>query len=113
MADTYKRLVTGAPAQVGVTDTTIYTCPASTSAVIKKIAIVNTSGTDRTVKINHVPSGGSVGPTNVILNTTTILAGGGATDDDAILLLQAGDFISAIASAAGAITVVLYGIEST
>jgi hypothetical protein len=113
MADIYKRLVTGVPAQVGVGNTTVYTCPVATSAVVKKISIVNTSGVDATIKINHVPNAGAVGATNVVLNTATIVAGGGATDDDAIILLSAGDFISCIASAAASITVILYGIEST
>lgn len=100
--------------QPGVTDTTLYTCPVNTEAKVVKCTITNDTTTAQTISFNKVPSGGSVGDDNLIMNERII---GSKETHDAYevegQILDAGDLISAIAGGASQLTVNLDIIEST
>ena len=52
---------------------TYYTCPASTRCVVKKLIFCNTeAATPYTVTVYRVPSGGSAGSTNIVVNAHAI-----------------------------------------
>lgn len=105
MADTFKKL---AQAQVAASPstTTLYTVPGSTQTVVRHMRLVNTSGTDRTLKLWH----DGTNNVNVILPATTIKAGGWA-EFDGTLTMEDGDTLIGQASAGTAITVTAYGLE--
>lgn len=105
MTDTFKKL---AQAQVAASPstTTLYTVPASTQTVVRHIRMVNTTGTDRTLKLWH----DGTNNVNVILPPTTIKAGGWA-EFDGTLTFEASDTLISQASAGSAITVTVYGLE--
>lgn len=105
MADTFKKLYQGQP---GTGATTLYTVPASTSAIVKHITVSNPTGASRTVKLWQ----SGTADTNVILPTATILAGGWA-EFDGTVTLAAADTISGICDAATALTVTIHGDEVT
>ena len=64
--NTYKKL---GQAQISnASPTTLYTLPASTTAVISQLIAVNVNGSKRTFDLWHVPSGGSSGDTNILLD---------------------------------------------
>ena len=48
--------------------TTLYTLPASTTAVISQLIAVNIAGTAITFDLWHVPTGGSAGNTNILID---------------------------------------------
>ena len=58
MATSYKVLGQAAPG--ATTDTTLYTCPASTQTVISTISVCNRSATDATFRIAVRPDGASI-----------------------------------------------------
>jgi len=99
-------------AQPAATDTTLYTCPANTTARVLKCTVTNDTTTVVTINFNKVPSGGSVGVTNLILNTKSI--GNKETYECPEVVgqvLDAADLISAIASVADQLTVALDVVE--
>lgn len=96
------------PVQLGATDTTVYTCPANTTARVIKCTACNDTTTVPTFDINKVPSGGSVGDDNLLINGRAL----GSEDTDECpevvgQVLEAGDFISGIASGASQVTIAL------
>jgi hypothetical protein len=91
---TLTKLGTGA---IGTSAATLYTVPVSTRTMVKSIDIANTSGSAMTVTVYLVPSGGSVGAGNMLLPDVTVL--------------DAGDFISTVASATGS-TIHVSGAEA-
>jgi hypothetical protein len=104
-------LYSGQPA---ATDTTLYTCP--TGAKVKVIAatVTNDTTTSAYLSAHRVPSGGSVGDTNIIINQKTV----GSRESMALWellgqVLEAGDFISAIAETADQLTVHISGLLIT
>ena len=109
MADTYKRLNT-TRTFTSAAATTIYTAPALTTVLVKKIVISNNGGAPGTAKIHHVQSGGSADSSNVILPTTTIGINEHG-DDDAPFAMAAGDFISVVGDGTNAINISIYGLE--
>jgi len=99
-------------AQPAATDTTLYTCPANTIARILKCTVTNDTTTTKTISFNKVPSGGSVGPTNLILNLKSI--GNKETYECPEVVgqvLDTADLISAIAETADQLTVALDVVE--
>ena len=100
-------------AQVAITASlvTIYTVPASTTAVIQSIDIVNTSGGVRTVRVHIVPSGGSAGTANALLYDITI-ADTGTINYGGPLTIETGGFISVLADSTG-MTITVSGLEIT
>lgn len=111
MTDTYKPLAQAqVPSSVGI----IYTAPniVGIATVVKAIKIANPTASAVTVKLHHVPNGGSATDANVILPTMSVDANGVAEFDGALILGQ-NETIRAVASAATSLTISLYGVEST
>ena len=100
--------------QAEATQTTQYTAPTSTKALIDKFTVTNTSATAASLSVNLVTTGDSPGASNLILDTRVIaphecyscpeLTGQG---------LEAGGYISTLASAASALTIRCFGREIT
>lgn len=70
--DTYKRL-----GQSQIQDTspeTLYTVPSSSSTILSVLVIANTTSSDATISVWHVPNAGSPGDSNAILKDVTISA---------------------------------------
>jgi len=93
--------------------TTLYTVPASTMAIIRDIMIVNTTSTDRTVEVWLVPNGGSPADNNKLIADMTVYANDCLHWQGWQVLGTAGDMIQAEASAASAITIIVSGAEVT
>lgn len=108
MAITGKVLYRGQP---GTTESTLYTVPASTTTVITGIVLANTTATDATVSLSVVPSGGTAGAANRILEGVTVSAKSSFFIDGLSLPMATGDFISGLQGTAGAITVTISGVE--
>jgi hypothetical protein len=93
--------------------TTQYTTPAGTRTLIDKLTATNTGAGTASISVNLVPSGGTAGATNLITKTKALAAGESYTFPEIVgHVLAAGDFISAVASAAG-ITIRASGREVT
>lgn len=109
MADTYKRLNTTTTFSSSG-GTTIYTVPGATTALVRKIQVLNPGASAGTVKLHHVPNGGSASSSNVILPTVTL----GVNEhgiDDAPFAMATGDFIVAVGDNTNTITINIYGAE--
>jgi len=109
MTDTYKRLNTTRAFSSG-TALTIYTVPAVTTGLVKKITISNNTGTSGTAKIHHVQSGGTADATNVILPTTTLATNEHGVDDSPFAMAT-GDFIAVVGDGTNVINISIYGLE--
>ncbi len=98
MATVYKVLAQAAPA--ATTETTLYTVPSSTSAVVSTIAITNQAGTSGTYRIAVRPAAdASTAQKHWIVYGATV----GASDSIMLTLgitLAAGDLIRVFASSA-------------
>jgi hypothetical protein len=98
--------------QPAATDTTLYTCPANTVSRVVKCTVTNDTTAAETISFNKVPSGGSVGATNLIMNLRPI--GNKETYECPEVVgqvLDTGDLISAIAGSADQLTVALDVVE--
>ncbi len=95
-------------------DATYYTVPASTHTIIDKMTVTNTDATDQTVWINLIPTGQSVGDSNLILKNWPVVAGE-TLNIDVVKnhILNAGDKISVQASAASLVVIRASGREVT
>jgi hypothetical protein len=89
---------------------TLYTAPASTTALVKQIVIANVSGLDARATLHIVPSGGSVAAENKIFgevlipaNTTQLI--------DGSMIVPTGATIRGLANIADAINVHVSGVE--
>jgi hypothetical protein len=93
--------------------TTQYTAPAGTRVIIDKITASNNSGANQTLAINVVPNGGSAGASNLIVPAKTIVDTASPELFPGMVgrVLNAGDFISTLASAASAIVIRIEGRE--
>jgi len=72
MATTYKVLGQSNPS--ATTDTTVYTVPAASSAVVSTIAVCNQAATPATYRISVVPSGQTLAAKNYIVYDSSIIA---------------------------------------
>ena len=72
MATTYKVLGQSNPS--ATTDTTIYTVPAASSAMVSTIAVCNQAASGATYRISVVPSGQSLAAKNYVVYDSTISA---------------------------------------
>ena len=111
MANTLTDLYNGQPE---ATDTTLYTSGANTRTKIMAASVVNDTTTTRYISFHRVPSGSSVGDTNIIINRKIV----GSRESVALWellgqVLEPGDFLSAIAEAAEELTVHISGISVT
>lgn len=93
------------PVQVGATNTLLYTVADKKRVRNIALLLVNPTGTNRTIEIWFVPSGGSAGDTNKIADGDTVTAHAQLSIAVAqSQVLKSGDTIVAKASAATAIT---------
>lgn len=94
--------------------TTEYTCPADTHTIIDKFTACNDDSGAVTLTVYLVPSGGTAGASNQMVKAYSLAAG--ANKDFTELqnqILNAGDFISIVASAASKVAVRGSGREVT
>lgn len=104
---TVKSLADG---QLAIAKTTLYTCPANTTTIIKTITLVNTDSSARDVNLYIKPSG-SVSRRIIPQNMEMGIAYSHIFDDE--LTLEAGDLIEGDASAAVVVDYVINGMEET
>ena len=107
MAFTAKRL---AQFQAAAAETSHYTVPADTLAVVKNIVIANTSTVDVSLSLSIVPAGGVAGLENRIV-PGLVIPPLSVVPLDVTQVMAAGDYISASASLANALTVTISGME--
>jgi hypothetical protein len=113
MADILKLLVT-TPANrnpSAATNTTVYTVPGSTSAMLSRVMVANRSATPTTFRIAIVESGGSIGNQHYIAFDVPI-AGNDSVTVPVGAGLATGDFIVVYATLA-TLTFTPMGIEIT
>jgi hypothetical protein len=91
---------------------TYYTTPASTKALIKKATFTNDHSSVVTVTINLVPSGGAAAYGNAVTKTKGLAAGETwSCPDVENHVMEAGGFISMVASVTEKIGVRISGYE--
>lgn len=91
------------------TETTVYTVPGATSAIIKEIVIANNTASAATLQISVVPSAGTAGDTNRIVNGVSFPANSISTID-LMIVMATGDFISIKQGTASALTCTISGV---
>jgi len=95
------------------TQTTQYTATGVTT-IIDKFTATNITGTAATISVNLVTVAGTAGNTNLITKTKTLQASEVYTFPELVgQVLGIGDFISAVAGTASAITIRVSGREVT
>lgn len=109
MAVTPKVLIP--PKQAESAQTAQYTATA-VKAIIDKFTVTNTSAGNVTLSVNLVTSGGSAGADNLILDARAIAPDETYTCPELVgQVLEAGGFISTLASAATSLTIRCSGRE--
>ena len=99
-------------AQPGVTDTTLYTCPANTAAKIIKCTVTNDTTTTVTISFNKRPAAVAAAVTNLIMNLKPICNKETYECPEVVgQVLDTTDVLSAIASIADQLTVSLDVVE--
>lgn len=91
------------------TETTVYTVPGATSAIVKEIVISNITNAAATLSISIVPSAGAAGDTNRILKDLSFPANSISTLD-IMQVMATGDFISIKQGTASAICCTVSGV---
>lgn len=105
------RLYQGQP---GISSATLGTAvPASTDWRLTEIVLCNTTATAASVSVSVVPSGGTAGVTNRIVEQMSI-PGYGASNSNTVVIglntvLTTGDFLAGVQGTTGAITVTITG----
>lgn len=105
-------LISVDPVQLTASATTIYVCPANTSAKVLKCTACNSTTDVPTFTVYKVPSGGSAGTDRLLINGRTI--GSQQTDSCPEVVnqaLNAGDSIAALASTSSEVTFALSVVE--
>lgn len=111
MAVTPKVLIP--PKQAEDAQTTQYTADA-VKAIIDKFTITNTSANNVTISVNLVNFGGSAAASNLVVDARTIAPYETYTCPELVgQVLEAGQFISTLASAATSLTIRCSGREIT
>jgi len=98
---------------LSASNSTIYTVPASTVAIVKTIWICNTTTSDVTLELWNVPNSGSAADGNKLMDGVTIPASDFIVVHTYLPMETAGDTIQAKGSTNVALTVNLYGAEIT
>ncbi len=106
MAESFKLL---ARQQIPNSVTTIYTVPADTQAIIKRVRVANPAGSGDVACTLYV---NGTAAANQIMPAVTIPEGGFAEDDGAITL-NAADTLRALGSVNNALTITVHGVEIT
>lgn len=89
---------------------TLYTCPASTTAILRLVSFVNTGAGARTVNLYLKPSGGT---SRRLIPVAMSMAAGNSMEYTNVLTLEAGDIIEGDASVAAEVDYVIEGVERT
>ena len=111
MAVTVKNLVP--PKQLENAQTAQYTA-VNCKTIIDKATVTNTNTANVTLSVNLVASGGSAGNSNLILKTRSIVPGETYLCPELVgQVLEAGGFISTLASSATSLTFSVSGREIT
>jgi hypothetical protein len=111
MAVTPKVLIP--PKQAEAAQTAQYTAT-NVRAIVDKFTVTNTSAGNETISINLVTSGGTAGAANLIVDARTIAPDETYTCPELVgHVLEAGGFISTLASAATSLTIRCSGREIT
>ena len=107
------RAGTGMTRVVGSSATTLYTCPASTVTMIKKMWVCNVTDADVTLDLWHVESGTTTSDGNKLMDTFLIPANDIKAIDVPVIMSNLGtaDTLRALCSSASALTISLYGSE--
>lgn len=111
MTVTAKALVEGQI--VPATDTTVYTAPLNTTTIIDKVTTANYDTVSRVVTISIVASGGSVGDAYYIAKRTLTAKETYIWPEVVGQILNAGDYVSVIASNATGVNIRMSGREIT
>jgi hypothetical protein len=98
-----------AQAAITTSSVTRYTCPAGFVTTLKTMDVANTSASSVAVTVHLVPSGAAAADANALI-ADMILVPGAALQWTGTQVLEAGDFLSVIADAAGA-TITVSGVE--
>ena len=99
-----------APYTATASSAIVYTVPASTTAVLKELVLVNITTTTQTVTVHCIPSGDSAGVANMLMNAVAV-APNSFEPVSFGQVLATGDKISILASATSSIVVHGSGIE--
>lgn len=95
------------------TQATVYTAGTGTRVICDKFTAYNSDTASQTLAVNIIPSGGSAGASNLIV-LKTLTAGETYTFPEVVgHVLEAGGFISVVASAASKIVIRGSGREIT
>jgi hypothetical protein len=110
MAISNKPLVEGE--QLGASVAVLYTVPASTTSIVKKLTVTNTSASAVTVTIYLVPKGGTPSAANCVTSGQAIAPGAVYEAFEAEnQALATGDTLQAFASAAASVSLRASGME--
>ena len=97
--------------QLGVAASTLYTCPTNTRVRVVAATAVNDTTSAETFTLYRVPSGGTAGASNLIINAQSLGSQESYTCPEIIgHILEAGDTIQGLAGTANQITVHISGI---
>jgi hypothetical protein len=111
MAITVKALI---PAKAAENSQTTQYTAVNCRAIIDKFTATNTSGSNASLSVNIVASGGSVASSNLIVDTRTLAPDETYTFPELVgQVLDNNSFISTIASASSALTIRASGREIT
>ena len=111
MAVTVKTLIPAKQAEN--TQTAQYTA-VNCRAIIDKFTATNTSAGNETISVNLIANGGTAGNSNLIVDARAIAPNETYTFPELVgQVLEAGSFISTIASASNALTITASGREIT
>ena len=100
------------PSQLGTSVSTLYTVPASTTAILKQITLCNTSATNRTVQLYIVPNAGTAAVANALLYDATVDAKS-TMFVNLSSVMETGATLQGLASAAATVTIHSSGIQET
>jgi hypothetical protein len=115
MAITQKRLC--GPSMLTASTATYYTVPSSTTTIVKQILLTNTTSSAKTATVRLLPSGvnETATPNWVDILSSVTLAANETMAFNCSMVMNytggAGDEIKALASAAGAVNLTVFGIE--
>lgn len=111
MAVTVKNIIP--PKQAENAQTAQYTAT-NCKCIIDKFTVTNTNTSNVTISVNLVASGGSAGNSNLIVKTRSVVPGETYLCPELVgQVLEAGGFISTLASAAASLTITASGREIT
>lgn len=112
MTTTIKPLIPAKQAENS--QTTQYTAPTGTRAIIDKFTVTNTTASNATIAVNIVSAAGTASDSNLIIDTRAIAAGECYTCPELVgQIIEPGGFISTLAGTASALTIRASGREVT